>query len=217
MYPNAGSWWLTSSWNAMNWQCLYIKKWSPCFSGVMVPVSGPWECYQAVMFLLGPIRATTPFLPSFISSPSHKHVQLRYCQVSDPGYGGLTLELLCIRHCNSCSHQPWAWQMQNHDLSIFLPLWGRASGTPGMSCRLRACTRAVTTMQPTRADMLSHRNLVEAELFISLYYKDKMLPPLKAVEKLWLALQQPTSRPSGRCPWSWKARMWMVPFTAHLL
>lgn len=159
----------------------------------------------------------TPCLPSSISSPSHKHVQLHYCQVSDPGYGGLTLELLCIRHCNSCSHKPWAWQMQNHDLSTFLPLWHRASGTPGMSCRLRTCTRAVTTTQPTRADMLSHRNLVEAELFISLYYKDKMLPPLKAVAKLWLALQQPTSRPSGHCPWSWKARMWMVPFTAYLL
>lgn len=48
----------------------------------------------------------TPCLPSSISSPSHKHVQLHYCQVSDPGYGGLTLELLCIRHCNSCSHKP---------------------------------------------------------------------------------------------------------------
>lgn len=74
MYQNAGSWWLTCSWNAMNWQCLYNKKWSTCFSGVMVPVSGPWECYQAVMFLLGPIGASHSLWPHVCPVPSVPHL-----------------------------------------------------------------------------------------------------------------------------------------------
>lgn len=56
----------------------------------------------------------------------------------------------------------------------------------------------------------------EAELFIGLYYKGKMLPPLKSVAELLLALTEPTFHPSDRWPRSLQAWMQKVQFMTCL-
>lgn len=78
----------------------------------------------------------------------------------------------------------------------FFPVWGKEHGIAGMSCRLR---NMHMSSHYHAANMHSHVKPqecdYEAELFVGLYYKGKMLPPLKSGAKLLLALTQPTFHP----------------------